>query len=588
MDQAQWLFFGPYRLDRESVTLWRGEERMALRSRALSLLQYLAERPGQVISAQDLQQHAWQGEHASTSLFRVCIHELRQVLQDDPGSSEYIETVRGQGYRLCVPVTVPGGTLLAQAPILVGRTEELAQLQGSLEQARQGQRQLVLLSGEAGMGKSALVETFVGSLAQGPETAIAWGYCLEHTGSVEAYLPILEALGSLGSGSFGEPLVQVLRQAAPTWLKQLPMLMPQAPEESIPIDVPGLTRARIMRELVDALGLLSANRLVVLVLEDLHWSDPSTLDLLSMLMRRRDPSQLLIVGTYRPLELQVHEHPLLGLLQERQGHGQGQDIRLTPLGPEAVSRFLGVRLSGEIDADLAATLHARSDGNPLFLSRLIDYLMQQELVIDMNGQWHLLDDALATQALPEGVRQLLSKQIDQLPEPVQTVLMVASVVGMEVATEAVAAGVETEAEGIDASLAWAASRSYFLHAHEAEIWPDGTISGTYRFGHALYRQVLYERLSAQKRLISHCRIGERLEKAYLDDVEPVVGRLAYHFVQGWDVPRALQYLHHASIKALSRFAANEALTHLHQALELLPALSAEHDREQIEYDLQST
>lgn len=209
-------------------------------------------------------------------------------------------------------------------------------------------------------------------------------------------------------------------------------------------------------------------------------------------------------------------------------------------------------------------------------------------MIDIHGQWQLLDDTLANQALPDGVRQLLSKQIDQLPEMVQEVLKVASVAGMQFTTTMVASGAEAETAFIDELLVWATSKSYFLQAQGIETWPDGTISGVYRFGHALYRQVLYDRLSAERRLKLHRQVGERLERAFLDDLDAVAGLLAYHFAQGMEVTRALSYLHLASVKALHRFAANEAITLLTTALDLLPDLPPEHDRAAAEYPIQAT
>ncbi len=233
-------------------------------------------------------------------------------------------------------------------------------------------------------------------------------------------------------------------------------------------------------------------------------------------------------------------------------------------------------------------LHERSDGNPLFLSRLFDYLMQQELLIDIHNQWHLRDEEAAYDALPYGVRQLLNKQIDQLPGMVQEALKVASVAGMRFTTAMVTAGAESDAGMIDDALSWAASRSYFLQAQAIEVWPDGTISGTYQFGHALYRQILYERLSAERRVKLHRLIGERVERAYIDSLDPVAGLLAYHFTEGREVPQALAYLQRASVRALHRFAANEAITLLNTALGLLPDLPSGYDRPRTEYSLQAT
>lgn len=438
------------------------------------------------------------------------------------------------------------------------------------------------------MGKTTLVEAFLSELADHSESWVGRGYCIEHIGPVEAYSSILEALDSLGQGPFRDPLVQVLRQVAPSWLMQLPTLIPESDHPSLHPEIPASTRVRMIRELVAALGVLSAEQLVVLVLEDLHWSDPSIIDLLGAVIGRREPAQLLILSTYRPLELEVNDHPLKGLLQECQAHGQEQDIRLTPLSTASIKTFLGHRLQGAIDDGLVTLMGQRSDGNPLFLERLLDYMIEEKLLIEINGQWQLLEPSLAEQALPNGVRQLLTKQMNQFPERVQEALQVASVAGMQFTTAAVAAGVDVETGSINEALAWAATKSYFLQAEEVEVWPDGTTSGGITFGTPSIARPCTNACQPSGAPPCYLRIGERLEKAYLDDLEPVVGRLAHHFTEGRDIPRALQYLHAASVKALSRLAANEAMAHLNRALELLPSLPAERNREQIEFDLQNT
>ena len=297
MNPSQTLCFGPYRLDRESGLLWHGKQQIALRPQACSLLQYLADRPGVVISTQELGQHAWQGAHVTDGAFRVAIHELRQALQDDSTTPQYIETLRGQGYRFCGLVTMPQGTLLQPDAVVIERPHELSQLQTRLAKARQGQRQLVFVSGEAGMGKTTLVEAFLTTLSGNPDLPIGRGYCIEYHGSAEAYLPMLQALSHLGQSSFRTPLVQVLQHAAPTWLRQLPTLMPQTERGFQDLDTPAATRVRMIRELVDALALMSTQQLVVIVLEDLHWSDPSTIDLLNAIVRRVEPARLFILGT---------------------------------------------------------------------------------------------------------------------------------------------------------------------------------------------------------------------------------------------------------------------------------------------------
>jgi predicted ATPase len=172
----------------------------------------------------------------------------------------------------------------------------LTQLQQCFTQALQGRRQIVFITGAAGMGKTALVDAFV---AQVCATEAVWeghGQCLAQYGSGEPYLPVLEALGRLCRDAAGAPCLAVVRQYAPSWLVHLPALLSPADRAALP-PVGGVPQPRMLRELTEAFDQLTATRPLVLVLEDLQWSDGATLEWLTYVARRRDPSRLLLLGT---------------------------------------------------------------------------------------------------------------------------------------------------------------------------------------------------------------------------------------------------------------------------------------------------
>ena len=170
----------------------------------------------------------------------------------------------------------------------MGREGELAQLHRWWAQARQGTRQVVFVTGEAGIGKTTLVDAFVAQMAATEAVWSARGQCIEHHGAGEPYLPLLEALGQLGRGSHGASVMALLQQYAPSWLVHLPALVPAADYEVVQQRAGGATRERMLRELAEAVEGLTALRPVVLVLEDLHWSDGATLDWLAYVARRRE------------------------------------------------------------------------------------------------------------------------------------------------------------------------------------------------------------------------------------------------------------------------------------------------------------
>jgi len=209
--------------------------------------------------------------------------------------------------------------------------------------------------------------------------------------------------------------------------------------------------ARMLRELAEALEALTADRPLVLVLEDLHWSDRSTVEFLAYLGQRQEPARLLVLGTYRPVEVMLRAHPLRGMVQELHGRGQAVELCLEFLPAEAVAAYVAGRLGGPIAPALAAFVHARTDGNALFMVHIVEHLVQQGLVVRRAGQWALRDRAAGTLAsLPEGVRQLLERRLAALPPEAQRVLEAASVVGEKFAVAAVAAGVQGPVADVEA------------------------------------------------------------------------------------------------------------------------------------------
>ncbi len=492
--------------------------------------------------------------------------------------------------------------------MLVGREAELAQLHHWLDKALDGERQIVFVTGEPGIGKTTLVDTFLSSVqspASYPITSrsslfaprsvlpalwLGRGQCIEHYGAGEAYLPILEALGRLCRGSEGARLVALLNQHAPTWLVQMPALFNDTELEALQRKTAGATRERMLRELAEALEVITAERPVILWLEDLHWSDVSTLDLLSMLARRQEPARLLVIGTYRPVEVLTHEHPLKAVKQELQLHNHCQELALDFLSEAAVGEYLAVRFSvGATHASplqsLAHGIHRRTDGNPLFMVNVVDHLLSQEVLVQTDGQLMLKNEDLAT-TVPESLRQLIEQQITRISPDERKILEAASVAGAEFSAAAVAAGTEQSPEGVETHCDGLVHREQFLRARETSEWPDGTSAARYGFVHALYQEVLYEQISASRRIRLHRQIGERGEQAYGERVREIAVELAVHFEQGRDYERAVHYLHQAGENAIRRSAHQEAITHLTKGLALLTTLPDTPERDRLELTLQ--
>jgi predicted ATPase/DNA-binding winged helix-turn-helix (wHTH) protein len=573
MVQEHLITFGPFHLEITQARLWRGEQAIPLRRRPFAMLRYLAEHPGRLVTKAELRQHLWAGTHVTDTVLRVCIREIRAALGDMAEAPQYLQTVGGQGYMFCVPGAGDISPPLVAGPIIVGRQREVDALQGWFQRATTGARQLVFLSGEAGIGKTTVLDLWLARLAAGSPVRIGRGQCTEHYGEAEPYLPLLEALGRLGHGPQGQEILAGLRRYAPMWLTQLPGLLSDAELERVQRQVQGATQARMIRELVEALDVLTAATPLVLVLEDLHWSDSATVECLIALAQRREPARLLVLGTYRPVEVVIHTHPLRGMVQELAGRGQCVELRLEFLPAEDVAAYVAGRLGGPITATLAAFIHERTEGNALFMVHIVEHLLQQGLIIRQEKQWTLLDGVEAKLAsVPEGLRQLLMRRIEELPPEVRRVLEAASVAGEAFAATAVAAGAQCPVEEVEAVCEGLVAQQHFLADSGLTVWPDGTSGGSYRFRHALYPQVLYEQLGSARRRQLHQRLGVCLEAGYGAQAGEIATQLAVHFERGGEVERAVRYLQQAADNATRRNAHHEAVTALTKGLALLATL----------------
>src|SRR5262249_34525091 len=312
----------------------------------------------------------------------------------------------------------------------VGREEELARLHEWAAQARQGQRRLILLSGEAGIGKSTTVNQFINYMRAQENVGIGLGQCVETYGQGEAYLPILDALSRWARAQGAVRLAAVLQQHAPTWLMQLPALLTAAEREPLQWHVAGATPERMLRELSEALEVLTADQLGIFILDDLQWSDAATLAWLAAWARRPEPARLLLIGTYRPHDVIVHDHPLRGLVQELRAHGLCQELQLELLTEAEVTKYVGLRLDDSPEVTtLAAHVYQCTDGNPLFMVTSLDALIQQRVVVEEAGQWQLRSDlASLASYVPDDLQQLITRQVEALHPEERRALEVASVV----------------------------------------------------------------------------------------------------------------------------------------------------------------
>ena len=594
------LVFGPFRLDPHDERLWRGPEVIPLSPKAFAVLCRLVTHAGQLVSKAALLEAVWPETAVSEAVLTVAIRRLRRGLGDRARTPQFIETVHSRGYRfiaagrgggavrreaggLGAPPRAPA-TRVGPPPHFVGRDAELAQLAQWWATARQGTRQVGLIAGEPGIGKTALVDAFVAQVRATADVWVGHGQCIEQYGAGEAYLPVLEALGRLGTALEGAPSCPCCGSMPRAgWYTSRLCCLPRTTSASRTL-ASGVTPARMLRELAEALDVLTAARPLVLVLEDVHWSDRATLEWLAYVVRRRDPARLLILGTYRPADVPVHAHPLRAMVAALRHHPQYAELGLDALSAAATVAYLRQRCGASaVLAGLSQLLHQRTGGHPLFLATMVDELGRQGLLATA-GDGGAYQEALALlrEVIPTSLRQSIEQHLEQLSDEDQALLEAASVVGSTFAVAAVAAGVAQAPETLEARATALARQGQFLRASGTETWPDGTITACYQFRHALYHEVVYARVSAGHRVRLHQRIGARMEAGYGAQARQMAAELAGHFTRGHDVERAVIYLHYAGEQALRRSAYPEAITHLTQGLEVLTTLPATPTRAQQE------
>ncbi len=581
------LSFTLFRLDLAAERLWKNGEELRLRRKPFAILRHLVQNPQRLVTHEEVVEAVWGKIAMSESLLRTHVHDLRRVLGED-----VVETVVGRGYRFVPEVKHTGleapGDASSPEPqdvgrVVVGREPDLDALRAALRSVRDRRRTTVFVTGEAGVGKTTLVDFFLEQASAAGPLLSGRGACVEQYGSGQAYLPVLDAIGALCRGRAADRAIEVFSRQAPTWLVQLPGVVRPDRLEDLQRRAAGATPARTMRELAEALEALSLDAPVVVVFDDLQWPDPSTAELLSFLGGRREPARLLILGTHRPEEV-PRGHPLTRVTGELIAHRQASSIALDGLGPDAVGAYLAKRCPGHrFPPELAHTLHQSTGGNPLFLTTLMDDLEAQGLVVEREGHRELstsVEDAAARR--PDSIRRLIDTQIDRLSAVEQRIIEVAGIAGMTFTAGVVAHALDADPDSVDSACESLASERRLLQFAGAETWPDGTIQSRYAFRHALFQHAALARNTTATVRTRHRKIAERLETGYFGREEEVAGELAVHFELGQMPTKAARYHVVAGERAARRCGFREAAEHLERARVPLEGTPEGRDRDALE------
>ena len=587
--------FPPFRLDTLNQCLWRqmdsgDDERILLTPKAFAVLRLLVERAGRLVTNNELLDAVWPDTHVEPAVLNNQILSIRNALGDRPKNPAFIETLPRRGYRFIAPVNNAqteanvGG--VSPSRKMVGREAVISELRSSLDMALRDQRQIVFITGEPGIGKTTLADEFQRQAAADvPGIRIVRGQCVEGYGGKEAYYPMLEALGQLCAGSEGDAVVRTLASRAPTWLAQFPALMKREHRETLQREILGATRERMLREIGDALDTIASTSSLLLLFEDLHWVDPSTVDLISALARRRGSAKLMIFGTYRGAEVESSGSPLKALTQDLLVHRLSREIALEPLTEAQITEYLTSEAPETTHSKaLAALLYRHSEGNPLFMVAALEHLEERGLISRKYGGWQ---PTVALQEIdlgvPESLSRMIQAQIERLGAEEQLALEAASLQSVgrfSVASSARVIDMEPEAfEGLCETLS---RRHRIVRSAGYEKLADGTVIACYEFVHTLYREVCYRQISPGRRAKLHRRLGKWVEE-HFEPLNEAAASLAGHFEQGVDWLGAIKYLQLAADRAGRRSEPRQAAEVLEHALELVKKLpEAERTASEIE------
>ncbi len=583
------VVFGQFSFDPHNGEIFSGTSRRVLTPKDCQVLCCLLERPLHIVNKDDIFAKVWPDTNVSEGVLRACIKRIRRLLGDKYAEPVYIETVQGRGYRfLCrvqhtgeenhpghgdmaalVRDSITGSRAIPQdryTHAIVGREKEMLLLLDGKAKAATGAVVALFISGKAGIGKTALVQTFITAVGNEKSSILLHGQCNRIAEAREPCFPVLDALEGLMEAYGSHDFKALLRTYAPMWLLHFPWLMTDEEKTVLAGQLQGVSVTRMVREFSVLLETVSREIPVTLIIEDLHWADEQTISILINIMQKGDKARILLVGTFRPQYSRTV--PFSGLFSVLLAQPDCSHQRLSPLCETNIRHYLLQSNASYRDVDgLASWLYKNTEGLPLFMHHLYSHALAEGWLMSN------CSDLFYNRKIPQNLRDLINCRIEKLSQLEQQFLEFVSVFGMSFNTHYL----DSEDTGLTLSVEQCAeklTRGYeFLHRSGDKAYPGGSIGAVYSFSHSWFQKVAYERLAPQKRAYYHHRIGLKLEQLFQDRVTEVAPAVALHFEKGGDISKAVHYRNIAGQVAFSKFSTDEALRHFNRGLKLFNSLS---------------
>lgn len=448
--------------------------------------------------------------------------------------------------------------VLTSAP-LAGRVSELGQLTTAFDHAVSGRSRLVMVVGEPGIGKTRLVEELA-VYASVRGATVCWGHCYEGELGMP-YLPFIEAFRTYVRERSDDDLRAELSTGAPeiaTLVSELRARFSDLPS-SPPLEGDA-ERMRLFEGVSTFVRNASAGRPLVLLLDDLHWADKPTLLMLQYLVRNLRRERVLIVGTYRDVELD-RTHPLADAVAALRREQLYERVLLRGLSTDEVKELIDSIDNQDSPRPFAELVHRETEGNPFFVAEILRNLVETGAITRVDGQWVGTAESVA-ENLPEGVREVIGRRLSRLSSDCNRMLTVGAAMPGGFSLDVVSSVLELDDDRVLDLLDEALDAQVLRERREA--------AGTYEFNHALIRQTLYGELSTPRRVRLHRQIAATLEGKGAPDTR--VAELAYHCFHaapGGDVAKAVDYATRAGDKARAQAAHEEAARFYKMALESL-------------------
>jgi predicted ATPase/tRNA A-37 threonylcarbamoyl transferase component Bud32 len=502
--------------------------------------------------------------------------ELRAALQSAAGADSGIHSF------------VASASEHVATRLTVGREPERDALWRAYMRVKGGRGLVLGVTGEAGIGKTSILEDFLADLpAHGERPIIARGRCSQRLAGEEPYLPILEALESLLNPAAGPSYAELMKTVAPTWHSLVATLTSDV-NAAAHEPAPAPSQERMKREFGALCAELSRSQPFVLFIDDLHWADISTVDMMNYLTGRFSELCVLVLSGYRLSDMALRGNPFREVRNDLLARGLMEIVDLPFLTEQDVERYLALQFPGnQFPADFASTIHAKTEGSPLFMVDLVRYLRDTNSIVEEDGKWSIARSLPeGARDLPESVRGMIQRKIEQVDDSERKLMLAASVQGAQFDSAVLAEAIEMDAADVEDSLEVLERVHVFVKRREEREFPDHSLTLNYQFVHVLYQNALYDSLQPTRRASLCAKVAKTLIARYGNQVATVAARVAVLFETARDFSSSAQYFYMAAIRSCSLFAFREALSLADRGLNVIKSLPDGPGRMQQELGLQ--